>query len=274
LFLLARLVAMETAAPCRTTAMGDAWEAQTGSAEAPERRAALRMLERGRALGERLKNAAGSGGRRSRKVTLKELRGSTGAVTEGHLRETSGEGAVCCVRPFGLGRPRAAFSFYAVKGAWLLKFKDGSAGAKCCGVPIPLDGATVRAAEGSSEFEVSNVHVKDHFLGKGMSSLAGDTFVHTVHCCFAAPNPESRDEWVRTLQAHVWKLAQRQARKILATESSGQVSQSKSLKTTATAAAVNSSAAESFVDFEEEEEFAVLGQRRPDLVGPFSAPFF
>jgi len=227
-------------------------------------------LRRGEALGARLGKLPAADGRR-RRVTLGGLRGSTGALLEGPLKDVSPEGIVCCIGPFAGARE----AFFAVKGPWMLKFKGRSNGARCVGVPIPLDGAEVKAI-GDTELEITNCHIKDAFLGKGLSDLAGDTFVHSVQVCLEARSQEARDEWVRVLQAQIAKLAERHARKAaaaVANADSGCVVRATTCKTTGTAAAVNSLASRIFADFEEEEEFAVLGRHRPDLVSPFPGTF-
>lgn len=237
------------------------------TAVAPAARATALAQEKGSALGERLRAIPSSGAAR-KFVTLGDLRGSSGSAFEGSLKDASKEGFAFCLGP--LGRPRD--EFYAVKGPWMLRFKKNSAGAKSYGVPIPLDGAEVTPV-GDTEFEISNYHVKDDFLGKGLSDFAGGTFVHSVLVRLAAPSDESRDAWVASLNAQVKRLAEGQARKRRAAADIPGVGRSNSEKTTATVAAVGGVAARVFADFEAEEEYAVLGHHRPDLVVPFPGAF-
>jgi len=201
-------------------------------------------------------------------VALGELRGSTGALIEGPLQDASPAGIACCVGPLAGARG----AFYAVKGPWMLKFRSSSDGARCVGVPIPLDGAEVGEV-GDTGLEITNCHIKDTFLGKGLSDYAGDTFVHSVEVRLEARSQEARDEWVRVLQAQISRLADNHARKVAAraaTAENGCVVRAVSCKTIGTAAAVNSLASTMFADFEEEEEFAVLGHHRPDLTLPLA----
>lgn len=247
----------------------------TSGRTGPGAPASLLLSKRGAPLGARLQNVSPTQGHHQRRyITLRELRGSTGAVQEGPLRDLSREGMSCCIGPFG----RKTEAFYAVKGPWMLKFKNGSAGARSTGVPIPLDGAEVRAV-GDTEFAIRNCHVKDDFLGKGLSAFAGNTFVHSVCFCLEAGTPEKRDEWVTALRQHVERLAQGQARRAPKAADSVGVARSatgrseRSEKTTATAVSVNNLAARIFADFEEDEEFAVLRSQRPDLISPFPGGF-
>merc|ERR1719343_1023135 len=102
----------------------------------------------------------------------------------------------------------------------MLKFRSSSNGARCVGVPIPLDGAEARAI-GDTELEITNCHIKDAFLGKGLSDLAGSTFVHSVQVCLEARSQEARDEWVRVLQVQTAKLAETRARREAAAAEGG-----------------------------------------------------
>jgi len=228
--------------------------------EAPGARTpAPRPAKPAEALGLRLRNVTTTQGRR-RRVTLGQLRGSTGALREGPLWDLSAESGGCCAWP--LAHQREAF--YAVKGSWMLKFRRSSDGARCVGAPIPLDGARVRAV-GDTEFEVTNRHAKEDFLGKGISGSASGTFVHSVCVLLEARSREARDGWVTALCAQVARLRERQERRALLSRRDGPERQV-SDRTVATAAAIDGLASRLFVEFEEDEEFAALGLGWPDLV--------
>lgn len=206
--------------------------------------------ERGRALSERLRGITANAVGFVECLRLGQVRGTTGTIQEGMLKEEPDKAFMCC------SGSNKVSQFFAIKGPWMLRFKKDKDSAVAFGVPIPLDGATVMAI-GELEFEVSNVHVKDEFYGKeallGIHKDARKTFEHSVQKQFEAPSQEARDEWVQKLQCHIGMLKECLARKMQ--NLSKEVPRT---LTTGTAAEVNSSSAALFAQFELELEVEVF----------------
>jgi len=192
-------------------------------------------------------------------IALEELRGTRGSAHEGYLDEVVDSCIACW--------SGARRGYFAVKGPWILRFRNDRGDARSMGLPIPLDGAKVQEL-GKVGLRLVNTHVKDDFCGKAMLEIyepsAIRSFTHSICLELFATTAEVRDQWLQTLRGQVEKLAQRASGKtdMAYRKTNSNISEISAFSADS-AAVVDSYAAALFALWEKEEELEYLSGLRP-----------